>query len=123
MFSVNHVEGSKPKVVAFKDKAMASRFSKLVTSLEKEAADKKNASRPKPTDPLRKIVETLRTSTLNNNQRLELCTQQTDMLSKRCKMGGLDLMLVNDDGTHTICESHFDTYEYRFHLEEVFYND
>ena len=121
MFSVHHVEGAKPKVVAFKDKAMASRFSRLVVSFEKEAQEKKNASRIRPLDPIQRIVDTLRTNGLTDTQRLELCPQNVQSLAKRCKMGGLELMLVNEDGSHLMCESKFDTYEYRFHLEEVFY--
>lgn len=124
MFSVNQYEGATPTVVAFRNKAMASRFSRLVTSLEadKIAQRKHAALQKKHSDPLTKIVETLKMSGLTNHaNKIDVCTLHTDSLSKRCKMGGLQLMLVDENGEHTLCESKFDEYEYRFHLDEVFH--
>lgn len=107
MYSINCCKN--PKIVAFKDKTMATRFMHLV---DNQKEHEQQTSTHFPLKVLASLVQPL-----VNNDHVTLEVLKRDSLARRCSLNGLELIVFDQNGNYEVDQVQMKPNDLIFHLE------
>jgi hypothetical protein len=113
-YSIKHGSQTKPQIIAFRYRHMATQFASTIKDVDEFFKPRKTKVAP-PVFPLERLIHNMITAP--PKVQLEVLALKKDQLVRRCALNGLDLTVVSSDYKVEPETYNIDIDDYTFHLE------